>query len=304
MGLMIDSPATRLLGRSSERLKVHGLRPEKTRNLIEQWFLAFGEWLSECKTVDEIGVEVELLAHPPLHCGFGSGTQLALSVAKLMFHCCGLDEPPLEKLAKAMSRGRRSAIGSYGFSQGGFLVDAGVNATEQISPLDLRSPFPAAWRIVLLYPTDATGLHGQLENLAFDSMVDHDESKRERLVGLCKQVVGPAIVDANYDSLGAALLEFNRSSGEYFEEYQDGCYHSQFCEQLVGEVRKLGVDAVGQSSWGPCVFAIVESADDADQLVSGLQQSKLLSDSSVEVTITTANNTGATVSSTGDVVVA
>lgn len=293
MGMMIDSPRTRLRSRLGSGLSVAGLRQKTVRQLVDQWFEAFGETLPDCESVDDLPLKIELLTHPPLHSGFGSGTQLAYSVATIMFHTLGRDVPTVEILAQGMSRGRRSAIGSYGFAQGGFVVDAGIAQTDSMSPLGLRCRFPDPWRVVLVYSKDAAGLHGPLENLAFDALGKQDDVKREKLVSLCKEHVAPAIRDERYDVFGTSLYEFNRLSGEYFAQFQHGCYHSEFCEQVVNEIRKSGVDAVGQSSWGPCVFAIVESSGRAKELVCDLEQKMRLASQSIRVEIVEANNTGA-----------
>ena len=44
----------------------------------------------------------------------------------------------LKELTRLTGRGRRSAVGTYGFVQGGFLVETGKVPGESLAPLALR----------------------------------------------------------------------------------------------------------------------------------------------------------------------
>jgi predicted sugar kinase len=57
-------------------------------------------------------------------------------------------------------------------------------------------------------------------------------------------------------------------------------------------VRALGVRGVGQSSWGPTVFAICPDPDTAEKVAASLKQRFLNLEA---VTCTAARNTGAEV---------
>ncbi|MDA7977278.1 MAG: hypothetical protein MPJ50_00750, partial [Pirellulales bacterium] len=50
-----------------------------------------------------------------------------------------------------------------------------------------------------------------------------------------------------------------------------GTYASQRIENLVHALLGLGVDGVGQTSWGPTVFAFCESESDAIELAATLR---------------------------------
>ena len=78
----------------------------------------------------------------PSHAGLGSGTQLALAVARALAEVHGVkaDAPGL---ARAVGRAQRSAIGTFTFAGGGLVLEGGrYPETGRVSPLLARLPFP------------------------------------------------------------------------------------------------------------------------------------------------------------------
>src|SRR5213076_1599219 len=95
---------------------------------------------------------IHISASIPEHAGLGSGTQVALSIAAGLSALCGLPSQTPQELALSVSRGLRSAVGTYGFVFGGLIVEQGKLSDEPISPLDCRIDLPDDWRFVLLRP--------------------------------------------------------------------------------------------------------------------------------------------------------
>ena len=73
----------------------------------------------------------------------------------------------------------------------------------------------------------------------------------------------PAIERADCSAFGDALYEFGRLAGECFAAAQGGPFANAFNERLVEAIRGYGVAGVGQSSWGPTVFAVVANETEA-----------------------------------------
>ena len=221
---------------------------------------------------------------PLEHAGLGVGTQLALSVAKALAVEIGHDDWPATELAGRVGRGERSAIGIHGFDRGGLIVEGGKTAGEAVSPLVGRFDFPEEWGIVLASPEPASGWHGIREREALASL---GPSPAETAI-LCRLVLMnllPALASRDFDAFGEALFEFNARVGDVFAPVQGGRYSSPAVASCIEGLRALGVKGVGQSSWGPTVFAIVkrEVAEDiakkanAPAVVAGASKGSSLS---------------------------
>src|SRR6185437_10308328 len=101
------------------------------------------------------------------HCGLGSGTQLALAVARALAELYDLP-PDAASLARATGRAQRSAIGTWVFSLGGFILEGGRRAERDVlAPLLARWAMPAHWRCVLVVPPGSPGVSGVTESAAF-----------------------------------------------------------------------------------------------------------------------------------------
>jgi beta-RFAP synthase len=229
----------------------------------------------------------------PEHVGLGTGTQLGLAVARGLTLATGLPNLDTIELARLSGRGQRSALGLHGFAQGGFLVDGGKRATDEVAPLLVRCPFPEAWRVVLAIPTVELGLYGNAEQLAFASLAErsHPLMRTDALCRLVLLGMLPALREGDLQAFGAALHDFNARVGEMFASVQGDIYNHSRVAELVTFVRQQHVPGVGQSSWGPTVFAVVADEDEARHLKGRIEG---LSDA--QVLLTRALNHGAVVS--------
>jgi predicted sugar kinase len=76
----------------------------------------------------------------------------------------------------------------------------------------------------------------------------------------------PALIERDAQTFGEAVFDFNARVGELFAPVQGGTYASKSATGLIDYLRREGVPGVGQSSWGPTVFAFVRDADHAAYL--------------------------------------
>jgi beta-ribofuranosylaminobenzene 5'-phosphate synthase len=228
------------------------------------------------------------------HLGLGTGTQLGLAVARALAAAYGLGDLGAIDLARRVGRGKRSALGIHGFAHGGFLVEAGKRLPDEVAPLVARAAFPEAWRLVLVLPAWGQGLHGNHESQAFQRLLAR--SDREVTDALCRlTLLGmlPALAERDLEAFGEAVYDFNRRVGEVFQPVQGGTYAHPRTAEVIGWLRQQGVHGVGQSSWGPAVFAVVE-----DELRAGALATRLgerFSFAAREVVVTRAANHGAIV---------
>ncbi|HTI50496.1 MAG TPA: beta-ribofuranosylaminobenzene 5'-phosphate synthase family protein [Planctomycetaceae bacterium] len=211
-------------------------------------------------------VRWELLETLPPHAGLGSGTQLGMAVAGALALLSGEWDVSAPELARRAGRGLRSAIGLYGFSQGGLLIEGGKTAEQAISPLVARAALPEDWRFLLIQPRDAAGLSGDEERQGFAHLPPMPATTTDRLCRLTLLNLLPAALEARFDDFGEALYEFGRRVGEYFAPAQGGTYADPRMRQLVPALHARGFRGIGQSSWGPTLFVLCPSVDAAQSL--------------------------------------
>jgi beta-ribofuranosylaminobenzene 5'-phosphate synthase len=284
-GLMIDAPSFHLTFEPADAWAIEGPAAERARSILDRLRVSCPEQIGRPQ-------QIRILEAIPEHRGLGSGTQLALSVARGLAEAYRWPERTPEALASLVARGARSALGIHGFAQGGFLFDAGKAEQQEIAPLAARVNFPDDWRIVLVIPNGVQGLHGDAERTAFAALKP-SLAATERLSRLALTGILPALTQKDFAPFSEALYDFNRLAGESFRGVQDGVYANADVAGLVGELRNCGVAGVGQSSWGPAVFAVMSSAGAAAHLADNLKTDLALS--TEEVTISAAKNSGAVV---------
>jgi beta-RFAP synthase len=122
-------------------------------------------------------------------------------------------------------------------------------------------------------PAGGRGLSGEAEARAFEQLPSPPDQEVERVAHLVLMQLLPALVEDDITSFGAALSTIQRITGSWFAAEQGGVFAPGPTEQLVAEMSARGAVGVGQSSWGPAAYGLVESADAAAALARGIQQS-------------------------------
>jgi beta-ribofuranosylaminobenzene 5'-phosphate synthase len=197
----------------------------------------------------------------PTHSGLGSGTQLGLSVARALAELHGVSAEPTE-LARAVSRGRRSAIGTWAFALGGFIVEGGRRPGDDgVAPLIGRYEVPEGWRCVVAIPPGSPGLSGEAEAAAFAQLPPPPQGEVERVSHLVLMQLLPALVQGDIGSFGEALSEVQRITGAWFAPQQGGIFAPGPGATLIRRLAEWGAVGVGQSSWGPAVYGLVDRGE-------------------------------------------
>ena len=203
------------------------------------------------------GVRLRVRRAIPPHAGLGSGTQLALAVARALAELYALPTQA-PALARAVGRARRSGVGTWTFALGGFVLEGGrVEGSDRVAPLLARFPFPEEWRCVVAVPRGSSGVSGDAEAAAFAHLPPPPERETERVAHLVLMGLLPALADGDLTAFGAALTEVQRITGRWFAPAQGGAFAPGATERLVRELSAWGAAGVGQSSWGPAVYGIV-----------------------------------------------
>ncbi len=217
------------------------------------------------------GARIRVERALPSHAGLGSGTQLALAVARALAELYELDTEAA-CLARAVGRARRSAIGTWTFAGGGLVVEGGRRRDrDECGPLLARLNFPSTWRCVVAVPEVSSSISGNVEDAAFDRLPAPAESDVERVAHLVLMGLLPAVVDGDLAVFGSALSEVQEITGRWFAPVQGGTFARGPSETLVRKMREWGAPGVGQSSWGPSVYGIVEGDDAAERLAGRLR---------------------------------
>ncbi len=298
VGLMIHSPGLSLRLRPAKDWSARGPLADRAWGFALRFMDSLRAEENEFSNMHSglipRALEITIERSAPEHAGLGTGTQLALAVARGLSEAWKLPVKPVDLCLRAR-RGARSALGFHGFFQGGFLVEAGQASDSRISPLVTRLPFPEAWGIVLVIPSWKMGMHGLEESDAFRQLLS-DGIPLQQIERLCRlTLLGllPALVELDFKSFGEALFDYNSLAGEAFTKAQGGTYASPRVTELVQFIRRQGIAGVGQSSWGPTVFAIVEDESRGEKLARQVRTTFGLHENEVLVTI--ACNQGATV---------
>jgi beta-RFAP synthase len=264
LGVLIDQPGVVVSTRPAESWQFEGMLASRAQ-VFGHRFLA---GLDRPMPQQQVLVE----RCPDEHLGLGVGTQLGLAVGKALAVESGGPEMTAVELAIRVGRGERSAIGVHGFDRGGLIVEPGKRADEALSPLLSCVRLPESWRFAV-FVTQTRGVwHGPREEHAFDSTRTQTRANHtDVLCRLALTAILPAAVSGDLPAFGEAVHEFNRLAGEPFARSQGGTYSSPVVEDVILRLKQLGAAGAGQSSWGPAVFAVVESHDRAAWLIKQLQ---------------------------------
>jgi len=249
IGAAAPGPTLQVSACPAADLQVEGEDAERAAGFARQFLTHHGL---------RVGAHVRVHRALPEHAGLGSGTQLALAVARALAEIAGV-ETDAAALACAVGRARRSAIGTWTFAGGGLVLEGGRRPDGKgVAPLLARLPFPPGWRCVVAVPDTTRGISGADEATAFAELPPAPERDVEHVAHLVLMGLLPAVADADIATFGNALTEIQTITGRWFAPVQGGTFASGVSEELVRRMSEWGAAGVGQSSWGPTVYGIVD----------------------------------------------
>lgn len=263
-GVMIERPSLELRITPAGQFEYVGANADRLHRAVEQ--VRTTSWGRDLPPV-----KVATLVSPRSHTGLGSGTQTALSVVAGLRKFLSLQPLDAAELAQVAGRAKRSAVGLYGFLQGGLIVEAGRLPHDGVAPLAAQVDLPEAWRFVLICPREQQGLSGESERAAFADLPAVPQSLTDQLCRIALLDLVPAARSGNFAGFSEALYHFGHAAGQCFKSHQAGVYATDELAMLVARVRALGVAGVGQSSWGPTLFTLHPSSVAAEQFVAECQ---------------------------------
>jgi beta-ribofuranosylaminobenzene 5'-phosphate synthase len=248
IGVAIAQPSLLIEAQEADELTVSGLCAEQAAAFAQRFMLAHG--LAG-------GASIQVHQAIPQHVGMGSGTQLGLAVARALAELHGLPADSAA-LATAVGRARRSAIGTWAFGQGGFIVEGGRRTGHEApAPLLARYAMPEEWRCVVVVPAAAAGLSGAHEVVAFGELAPPPPEVVGQITRLVLMLLLPALVEGDIEAFGRAVTEIQRLVGDCFSPAQGGRFANTRSAELIEALLEWGAAGAGQSSWGPTVYGFV-----------------------------------------------
>ena len=284
-GVMVDQPGLQLRIEAAASFSTDGQFASRVIEFVSRW-TTFHRLAAppSCRMI--------IKRAPRQHAGLGVGTQLGMSIAAGLYCFIGDPIPSPDELAMSVGRAKRSAIGTYGFAMGGLLAERGRHEREPVAPLDCQLDLPPSWHMVLACP-QGEGLSGVDERNAFANQPPVPRPRTEQLKSILRERMFPAAARGNYGEFSKSVYEYGYLAGECFAASQGGPYNGPLSTRIVDAIRERGVAGVGQSSWGPTIFALVENAQEGNVLARHLRRQFKLSEN--EVWVSAINRNGASI---------
>lgn len=258
IGVAINEISTRLRMTRSDRREIMGPSSERAENCLT--FLSTSLGVS-----DKVKILIEDAI--PEHVGLGSGTQMSLAIGSALNGLYGLGLT-IREIAALTERGLRSGIGIGIFERGGLVVDGGRGANTVTPPVLVRLDLPEAWCFILVFDERGQGLHGQQEIQAFQELPPYPQLEAARLCHLLLMRGLPAVSERDLDAFGEVISQLQQSVGEHFAAAQGGVFTSQEVAAAIEWLAKRGAVGIGQTSWGPTGFCMINGTAKAENLVA------------------------------------
>jgi beta-ribofuranosylaminobenzene 5'-phosphate synthase len=267
IGVAVHRPKLLLRAEAADALQVEGLDCDKVVAFAKRFMKHFSI---------PAGARLNLASTIPAHVGLGSGTQLALAVgtalARLARRRLGIQE-----IALAVGRGEHSGIGISTFRYGGFVLDGGhrirsmdtsppKTIKNRIPPLLFQHAMPGDWFFITVIPATDPGLSGKKEANAFLNLPKAPSGLVEKISRVLLIQMLPALVEKDISNFGQALTRIQYMVGDCFSSVQGGRFASPISEKMVDFMLSRGAAGIGQSSWGPTVYGLVEGKSKAQIL--------------------------------------
>lgn len=278
VGVAIDRPRTLTSVYLGEKFSIEGCRSDEAHRRLERFI--------EKHDIKHGRVIVEQCI--PKHVGLGSTTQLLLSIVHGLMIANNINLNLVE-VAKDIGLGRISGVGTYAYIYGGLIIDSGKTDPTDFPGLLMRIEVPENWRFVIVIPR-GRGLDDEVEIRLFQ------EGKKvsEQLIWFASHVLFtelvPSLIERRFDKFSHALARFQETVGKMFSEYQGGVFAS-YSQRAVELLKSLGILGVGQSSWGPAIYGLVDSHEKAVEVSSKITRDL----EGATVIIARPQNTGAKV---------
>lgn len=246
------------------------------------------------------GLHLRILQKYDEHVGLGFGTQLSLGTAFAITNLHGISVSP-RRLAEIVGRGGTSGIGVAAFEFGGFIVDGGhtfgVNKQKQSflpssaskappPPVVSRLDFPEDWLAILVIPRARQRIHGSLEVELFSKYCPIPIDEVQALSHIILMKLLPSLVEKDIVEFGDAISKIQNVGFKKIELN----LQSDEVKKIMKTMAEAGAYSVGLSSFGPALYAFVDSKKKASTIAKAAEDD--VKEKGGRVLITKANNKG------------
>jgi len=125
-----------------------------------------------------------------------------------------------------------------------------------VNPITGRIDLPETWHVAILLPRhEIDTVSGQREANNFGKLRRATVDHRHRLRACLTERLLPAAAAGDFENFTDALARYNHDSGMLFADVQGGPYNGAVVSATIQLAQDNEGHGVGQSSWGPGVFA-------------------------------------------------
>ena len=286
VGVMIDNPCLQISAHRSSRWEICGPSNERVAQIVSAL------WTDSDRLANPLCISIDKA--PPVHAGFGSGTQLSMGIAAILSKFLNDQNINTGDIVTKLGRGSRSLVGSNGFNSGGLILDRGQwdMSCDGNSHEPETHPMPEMWCWLTLSCDTQKGISGDEERIAFAQSVPDPEIRGELLAIIDTDLL-PSLSSHDFYRFSNALGRYSQRCGEIFSSQQGGLYGSPFAEEAAAHLSRAGIMGFGQSSWGPTVFALFPDAGAAKNFVA---MNHWLQNHGIQHRVSRSDNTGARIS--------
>lgn len=285
LGIYIDGVGYKIIVKEHEHDLVKGCQAGRVTEVIN-------EVRAQFKTTKHYMIEVQKCI--PEHVGLGSTTQLKLALYSAILRLEGI-VTSLENIAVKAGVGSISGVGFYGFKYGGLIVDSGRRQGNELVGLLARYEFPENWYIAVVVPATRHRVFGEVEEKYMMTYTTINESSYCRALEIVFRRLLPAVVERNFTDFVTSVEELDKLTSNYFAA-QKGRFCCKESEVVATALKEAGGEGIGQSSWGPTIYAFFETRKAAENAIKYVEEVTGNKFSFYYIGVLSARNYGARVS--------
>lgn len=258
IGIALENPCFKIKFKESKRFEISASKEleERIRRIKQRFFDYFSK--KEKKELKD-NLRISVIESYLQHVGLGSGTQLALAVAKA-FSDFNKIEASIRELAISTKRGGTSGIGVAAFEAGGFIMDAGHTIKEkpeflpssasEAKPANVIARYDFPWELLVLIP-QGKKVYEKREVSIFKKYCPIKITEVRKLCHIILMKALPSLLDRDIESFGESINEIQKTGFKKIEV----SLQSREVKRILKICQRYSFGA-GLSSFGPSIYCI------------------------------------------------